>query len=379
MAGLESQHMGFKGSLESINLADIFQNLAMNQQTGTLKVSDKDRVKCIYFHRGEVRYLSHGKRKNILLGEMLVGRGLATREQVDAALGEQRNSSRLLGDIVVDLEICSRDDIDNLVRFQIEEEIYDLFGWERAEFEFTEGAPAPDLFDAEQQATELSINTSSLIMEAARRIDEWERIRHLIPSTSTVFVNNISEIPADAQPVAARLFMFLDGSRDVDAMVEDSHFSRFEVASTLVAMLEAGHIRLAAVEELAAGATKCIENKQPERAVRFMEQALSMGFSDPYLREQLADVCASLGEKEKAAIHLSVLGDERTSAGDQEGAIAAYERILALLPRHISAHEKLAKARAAQSDTEQALKHYVSIVQALIDTGRLDEATTKCR
>ncbi len=42
--------MGFKGSLESINLADIFQNLAMNRQSGTLRVEDasRGRIKSIY-------------------------------------------------------------------------------------------------------------------------------------------------------------------------------------------------------------------------------------------------------------------------------------------------------------------------------------------
>ena len=135
--------MGFSGSLESINLADIFQNLAMNRQSGTLNVSDRDRTKCIYFDGGEVRFLSHGKRKNILLGEMLIGRGLATRPQVDAALAEQKASNRLLGEVIVELGIVSRTDIDNLVRFQIEEEIYDLFGWEHASFEFVDGGPTP--------------------------------------------------------------------------------------------------------------------------------------------------------------------------------------------------------------------------------------------
>ncbi len=50
--------MGFKGTLDSINLADIFQNLAMNQQTGTLRVQNRNEFKCIYFDRGGIRYLS---------------------------------------------------------------------------------------------------------------------------------------------------------------------------------------------------------------------------------------------------------------------------------------------------------------------------------
>jgi len=371
--------MGFKGSLDSINLADIFQNLAMNQQTGTLRVHDKDRVKCIYFQRGEVKYLSHGKRKNILLGEMLVGRGIATREQVEAALAEQKRSNRLLGEIVVELGIASREEVDNLVKFQIEEEIYDLFGWERGEFEFQEGPPPQDLFDPEQQATELSLNTSSLIMEAARRIDEWERIRQVVPSTREVFVPVAPTPPEGATPVAARLLSFMDGTRDLDGLVEDSCFSRFEVASTVAAMLEAGTVRPASVEELRAGAKRCLELDQPARAVRLLEKALALGADDPALRDEVAEACIRTGEKEKAAIHLGVLGDERAARGDFEGAIQAYDRILALLPRHPATHEKLAKLRASKGEKDKAIRHYASLVQGLIEAGKLEEAAAKCR
>ena len=373
--------MGFKGSLDSINLADIFQNLAMNQQSGTLRVSDRDRTKSIYFQRGEVRYLAHGGRKSILLGEMLTGRAIATHEQVNAALSEQKSSGRLLGEIIVTLGICTSDDVEDLVRFQIEEEIYDLFSWERAEFEFTEGPPPEGLFDPEQQATELAIDTSRLIMEAARRIDEWERIRQVIPSMSEVFVATASPelLPEGSSPAAQRILTFLDGTRSMDAVVEDSYFSRFEVASNLVAMTEAGQARPATVAELGPAAALCAEQGRPDRAVELMERALAQGHDDPALRLQLAEACIALEQNEKAAIHLNVLGDTRRSQGDLDGAVAAYERITEVLPRGVAAHEKLARLRTEQNDNEGALGHYSNLVQALMEGGRLDEAADRCR
>ena len=371
--------MGFSGSLESINLADIFQNLAMNHQTGTLNVSDRDRSKCIHFEKGEVRFLSHGKRKNILLGEMLVGRGLATRQQLEAALAEQSASRRLLGEVIVELGIASRGDIDNLVRFQIEEEIYDLFGWEHARFEFVDGPPAPGVFDPEQQATELSIDTSRLILEAARRIDEWERIRKVLPSMSEVFVATVGALPETASPEAQRIFAYLDGSRDVAAVVDDSHFSRFEVASSVVAMLAAMQLRKATADELMSASGACAARDQPELAARLMETALSRRPNDLSIREGLAEALLALGEQEKAAIHLGVIGDERARQQDQEGAAQAYERILAVLPKHVGAHGKLARLFAAQDDKAAAVQHYAGCAHGLVEAGRLDAAATACR
>ncbi|MHC4202199.1 MAG: DUF4388 domain-containing protein, partial [Planctomycetota bacterium] len=376
--------MGFKGSLESFNLADIFQNLSMNQQTGTLRVTGRDRMKCIYFQGGQVRFLSRGMGRNVLLGEMLVGRGLATREQVDSGLAEQKNSGRLLGEIVVELGVCSRDDIDNLVRFQIEEEIYDLFGWESADFEFIDGAPPGDMFDPEQQATELALDTNHLIMEAARRIDEWERIRKAIPSMSEVFVPVVREdggtgMPEDSDPASVRIFAYLGHTRDVEAVVEDSYFSSFEVASALSAMLQAGYVRGAGPEELKAGASTCMQLGQPQRAARLTEKALSLDPSDPAIREGLADALVSLGQKEKAAIHLGVLGDQRAAQGDKPSAIAAYEKMLAILPQHPAAHEKMARLRTEEGENAKALQHYAALIQGLIESGRFEEAQERCR
>ncbi|MHC5058324.1 MAG: DUF4388 domain-containing protein [Planctomycetota bacterium] len=371
--------MGFSGSLESINLADIFQNLAMNHQTGTLNVSDRDRTKCIYFEKGEVRFLSHGKRKNILLGEMLVGRGLATRQQLDAALAEQKASNRLLGEVIVALGVASRKDIDNLVRFQIEEEIYDLFGWEHATFEFVDGPPAPGVFDPEQQATELAIDTSHLILEAARRIDEWERIRAVLPSMSEVFVPTVGALPETAPPEAQRIFAYLDGSRDVAALALDSHFSRFEVASSAVAMLQAGQARPATADELMGASAMCSSRGQPELAASLIETALSRRPNDLSIREGLAEALLALDEKEKAAIHLGVIGEECGRQGDKEGAAQVYERILSVLPKHVGAHGKLARLSAEQGSKAKALQHYAGLARGLAEAGRLDEAAVACR
>lgn len=373
--------MGFKGSLQSINLADILQNLSMNRQSGTLKVTDGERTKCVYFHRGEVKYLSHGRRKNVLFGEMLLGRGVATREQVDVALAEQRSHGKLLGDVFVEMGVCTREEVDDLIRFQIEEEIYDLFTWDRGEFEFDEGPAHEDMFDPQQQATELSFNTSHLIMEAARRIDEWERIRQIIPSSAEVFVTfvEVASLPEDTPQVARRLLSFADGTRDVEALIKDSYFSRYEVVSTLVEMLQTGKVRPATAEELRLGASGCLDGGDPERAIRLLERVLAAGEDDPGLRRQLSEACIQAGRKEKAVIHLGVLGDTLFSLGRAEEAASAYERIFDVLPRHVAAHEKLARLRASMGENEEALSHYMKLVQNLVDGGRLDEAIERCR
>jgi len=171
----------------------------------------------------------------------------------------------------------------------------------------------------------------------------------------------------------------MDGTRDVNALVEDTYYGKFDVASNLATMLEQRLARPASCEELTASASRCMEMHEPARAVRLMERALAQGADTPDLRMRLADVLVQLEENEKAAIHLGVVADGLAAQGQQEAAIPAYERVLALLPRHAATHEKLARIHVERGETAKAVEHYVSLVQSLVDSGRPDEAVAKCR
>ncbi|MCZ7645355.1 MAG: DUF4388 domain-containing protein [Planctomycetota bacterium] len=134
--------MGFQGSVESFSLADVFQNLAMNQQTGTLRITQPGGLeRHIYFESGQVKNLSRGSKVPLVLGEMLVGRGIAQPEQIEQGLARQQESGQPLGRCLLELNLLSQEEIDRALIHQIEEEIYELFGWEKATFEFTEGRP----------------------------------------------------------------------------------------------------------------------------------------------------------------------------------------------------------------------------------------------
>ena len=54
--------MAFKGNVDSFSLADVFQNLAMNSQTGTLRITPERNPnaeeKYVYFQDGRIRFLS---------------------------------------------------------------------------------------------------------------------------------------------------------------------------------------------------------------------------------------------------------------------------------------------------------------------------------
>ena len=78
---------------------------------------------------------------------------------------------RRLGDILVDLGAITRRELDRQLKAQIEEAVFELLRWSEGYFRFEEGAP----YHAAVEAP-VRFPTEALLMEAARRIDEWSRI-----------------------------------------------------------------------------------------------------------------------------------------------------------------------------------------------------------
>jgi len=234
----------FKGNLEVLDLSNIFQSLAMNRHSGTLIVTDGKREKKIFFAEGEITLLSSSRRQR--LGELLVGEDKITPDELDLALKLQRQSHKRLGEILVEEQFCSNEDIERLVRHQIEEELYDLFLWRKADFEFLADQMPEDMARESPNLTRLAFNTNSLIMEAMRRLDEWALIRHLVPSTKEVFVlcdpDKLSGVDAPERILRDAVHV-IDGRKTLEGLAERFVISEFELCKYLAEMIQAGAVR----------------------------------------------------------------------------------------------------------------------------------------
>src|SRR3954451_1610970 len=122
------------------------------------------------------------------LGELLIATGKIAEEDLDLALKLQKQNRKKLGEILVEEGFCGEEDVARIVKFQIEEEIYDLFLWRKAEFEFIADHLPEDMKRDTANLMRLNLNTNFLIMEALRRLDEWELVKQAVPSTKEIFV-----------------------------------------------------------------------------------------------------------------------------------------------------------------------------------------------
>jgi tetratricopeptide (TPR) repeat protein len=373
--------MSFKGSVESFSLADVFQNLSMNQQTGALHVvATPTEQKYVYFKDGQVRFLSRGAQKLLIPPPVFVARGLAQREQLEQALELQKQTKETIGSALIGLGFLTEEQLLEVARLQVEEEIYDLFSWEKATFEFTEGEPGADLFVDQTNLKPLGMPISHLIMEAARRVDEWERVRKQLPSFKDIYSMEagarkaIEKGEMEVEQSEKRVASLLDASRDVEDLIEDSWLFKFEVLTALAGFMQSSLARPATVQELAGADLECQRQNVPKRRIKIMERMLALGGENKRLRKELAELLAKELLIEKACIHFNVLADGELAAGREEAAVEIYRRVLSISPKHVKAHEQLAAMYARKGLKREAFVHYRELFESLRDQNHNQEA-----
>ena len=232
--------MAIEGALQDVGLADICQLLSMGRKTGCLSLTDRANFGYVYFENGRVIYASVLDRPD-RLGELLVRNDVITREQLESAMEEQvRQRGVRLGEVLVKAGSLETDDLHRYIRMQIEEAVYQLFTWQQGSFHF----------DPEQRPDEdglflVSIAIENLLMEGARRVDEWSEIEKKIPSLDVVF--EVVKDPEEGDDVELtehqrRVLPLIDGARTVHEIVEHSGLVRFDVGKALFPLVQAGFI-----------------------------------------------------------------------------------------------------------------------------------------
>ncbi len=231
--------MAIKGSLKEASLPDVLQLLAMGKKTGCLSVTHRNSFGYIYFDKGRISYASVVNRRD-RLGDMLVKNGAVTRRALEEAVAMQdRRRETRLGELLVESGAITLQQLHGAIDIQIREAVYFLFTWNQGTFNF-DADVAPD---ASEHV--VSINPESLLLEGARRVDEWSLIEKKIPTFDLVF--EVDEKKAMASEVELTeeqtvVIDLIDGKRDVQAIVDASGLVEFEVGKALYGLLAAGFV-----------------------------------------------------------------------------------------------------------------------------------------
>ncbi|MEZ4412622.1 MAG: tetratricopeptide repeat protein [Gemmatimonadales bacterium] len=232
--------MAIKGSLKEASLPDVIQLLALGRKTGCLAVADRQNFGYTYFDDGRIIYASIVNRRD-RLGDLLVRNGRITDAQLRAAVDMQSGDrDRKIGEILVELGHITRAELEDHIRVQVEEAVYYLFTWSSGTFNFEAGVRP------EREDFLVSINPESLLLEGARRVDEWSLIAKKIPTFDIVFEVDQARLQAAGVRLSDEqeaILTLLNGRNDVQDVMDASGLVEFEVGKAIYGLLSAGFVR----------------------------------------------------------------------------------------------------------------------------------------
>jgi hypothetical protein len=265
MSTQTKKEAGLSGDLKTISLADLLQLISTSRKTGMLSISKARgsvsgdiQKREIYFLKGNITYATSLGSEDELLGKLILKKGKISKADLDKAVNLQKFSNKRLGTLLLEMGHLSREELMECLQYQIEEIIYNLFGWTSGEFFFLEGKHPP----ADQIATQ--INTMNMVMEGSRRMDEWNQIQKLMPPDNVVL--RIVEDPKIKSSMLnlslndLRTLLLINGERTIPDILKLSPIGEFLTSKAIYDLLSSGLI-----EEGGKQIEKTLEKEEREK------------------------------------------------------------------------------------------------------------------
>ena len=182
--------MSLQGSLSELPLPDVIQLVSVSGKTGAFEIRGEQASGRIYLRDGQI---------------------------VDAMVGNLRGDSA----------------------------VYEMAIWSEGTFSFDPGK--------ESGTVTIHMSNASLMMEAARRLDEWRVLSRKIPSLDLVPYFTSREHGADQVTLSPQEWILvtrIDGERSIEGIAAELKWAPFDVSKLLFGMITTGLVALGTPGEL---------------------------------------------------------------------------------------------------------------------------------
>jgi hypothetical protein len=258
-----------KGHVDLLGLGHLLQDLATNQAEGYLALARGRDKQVLHVGPGGLRLLSSTLprvRRISRIARLTLGPRPPSPQRLRAILKKEKLLGWSLGHLALADGPLLREDIEDVLRRQVEEEILDLFVWTKATFAFQEGRLQKARRRDPLAGLELRANVTSLLLEAARRDDEVLRIREALGDHEKRPLRKVPrEFHADALGEdlvrADAILPLINGRRTMRAILQASIYPMFSTFRAVHKLLELGYVE--AVGAAAAPPLVAVTSSQP--------------------------------------------------------------------------------------------------------------------
>jgi hypothetical protein len=226
------QDVVLRGSLASFTLPELLSFLNTTRKTGTLTLASEGREAALFFHNGALVYASSNL-EPFRLGQILLRKHLISRPdfaRVDALMTSEGGR---FGEIAIQQKLLTADQLRDFLKVQVSEIVFDCFVWGGGDFAFAHAVDLPPY------AVTIAIDIGNLIMEGARRIEEWEQCLKLLPDKTAV--PRVVSQPRDEKITLTadewKILFLINGNRTLEELVQDSEEDALHVYRVIFGLL----------------------------------------------------------------------------------------------------------------------------------------------
>jgi hypothetical protein len=371
--------MAIEGPLRELGIHDVFQLLDLSRKTGVLRVASelRDDEGVVHFDSGRVVH-AHVRSKAVPLELTLLQSGKISKDDLESARAKRTNgrADADIVDLLVEGGAVTPKEIERQLRMQIESVVFELMSWREGFFSFEERAAA-DL--AKSREARIRVSTESLLMEGARRIDEWSRIADKVPSLAVVPV--LAPVRDDGQgsqldllPPEWEVLSMIDGQRDLRAIAGTLGRAEFDIARVVYGLVTTGVVEVRTPDR-----SMAIEDHGTEPALEQARAALARGAVDEALTATRAVLAK---EPTNARAHL-LAARALAALNRRDEVVDELRRAVRADPLTPEMHLELGFAAVYIGDfatSRSSWEHYLRLAPTGIEVGRVRaaiEALTK--
>ena len=237
--------MPVAGSLRDLGIPDLLQLLDLSRKTGCLTVrapAGTDAV--VWFDAGHVVLAGVGGPPPAA-EELLQRCGRIGEADVAHArwFAERHRGEASTLDVLASAFGIQPREVERVCREHLENVLFELLSWRDGWFSF-EDRPAGDI----PHPAQVKVSAQSLLMENARRLDEWSRIAEHVPHLGIVpaiaATAGAGQPGLRLEPDQWEVLTLVDGARDLRAIARALSCAPFEVARTLASLITTGLVEV---------------------------------------------------------------------------------------------------------------------------------------
>lgn len=363
-----------RGDIEQIDLTDIFQTLALSKMEGVLRVCNPLEERYLYCVDGYVRPVCTAATRRRRLLTRLLRAGVVRADELRQAIARRPDTPTDLEDLLVAEGMVSSEQLEAASSVILDEQIFSLFTWRHGTFAFFRSDDAAKAL-GDAFGTSLEYEISSLLLEVARRSDEWAIILETLGSLDEVPARAVAAAPTESfDEILEAVWSSVDNQSTYRQLAEQTTLDLFDFARASAELLRRDLLRNVGEAELLDVADTFAGAGEHRRASVVLQTLLERdGDRGPDATMRIAAIFERLGERGRAA---TMVLQAAQSADRADQALALARSAHQLVPHDVANLHFLRSVLVATDGaaSDEVYEVTDALIDALISDGRAQRA-----